>query len=226
MSSPSAPPLSLRNYGPSHGSHAHRHHQLLVGVEGLLELEVEGRGRRVAAGDAVLIAPGDRHDFESPRGSRCLVLDTDHPAWAGCASLPHRPNQVAALAHYLMQAWPQPLALSCAPALLLEAWRTPKVAQRPRRAIDWLALSAWVQERLDDPLCVADLAQQVNLSTSQFAARCQETHGMGPMAWLQGQRLGQARALRDAGWSVQEAAMRTGYRSPSALTAALRRAGL
>jgi AraC-like DNA-binding protein len=226
MSSPTALPLSLRDYGPSHGSHAHQHHQLLVGLEGLLELEVEGRGRSVAAGDAVLIAPGDRHDFESPRGSRCLVLDSDHPAWACCASQPHRPAQVAALAHYLVQAWPQPLALGHAPALLLEAWRTPKTTYRPRRPIDWLALGAWVQARLDSPPGVADLAQQVHLSPSQFAARCHEAHGMGPLAWLQGQRLRQARTLRDAGWSVQQAARRTGYRSSSALTAALRRAGM
>ncbi|QBK03797.1 AraC family transcriptional regulator [Hylemonella gracilis] len=226
MSSPTASPLSLRDYGPSHGSHAHTHHQLLVGLEGVLELEVEGRGHWIAAGDAVLIAPGDRHDFESPRGSRCLVLDSDHPAWAGCAAQPHRPAQVAALANYLLQAWPQPLALSHAPALLLEAWRRPGTKARVQRPIDWLALSAWVQARLDRPLGVADLARQAHLSPSQFATRCQQTQGMGPLAWLRSQRLAQARALRDAGWSVQETARRTGYRSPSALTAALRRAGM
>ncbi|EYC49699.1 AraC family transcriptional regulator [Hylemonella gracilis str. Niagara R] len=225
MSSPAALPVSLRDYGPSHGSHAHQHHQLLVGLEGLLELEIEGRGQRVAVGDAVLISPGDRHDFESPRGSRCLVLDSAHPAWATCTAQPHRPAQVAALAQYLAQAWPQPVALGHAPALLLEAWRAPNAAQRPRRAIDWLALSHWVQARLDNPLGVTDLAQQVHLSPSQFAARCQEAQGMGPLAWLRSLRLSHARALRDAGWSVQDTARRTGYRSPSALTAALRRAG-
>lgn len=226
MSSPAVLPLSLRDYGPSHGSHAHAHHQLLVGLDGLLELEVEGRGQRLAAGEALLIAPGDRHDFESPQGSRCLVLDSNHAAWGLCEPQPYRPRQVAALANYLAQAWPQPLALSHAPALLLEAWRAPKAAQRPRRAIDWLSLSAWVQARLSQPLSIADLAQQVHLSPSQFAARCLEAHGMGPLAWLRGQRLTQARSLRDAGWSVRETALRTGYRSPSALTAALRRAGL
>lgn len=223
MSPSATPPLSMRDYGPSHGSHAHAHHQLLVGVEGLLELEVEGRGLRVAAGDAVLISPGDRHDFESPGGSRCLVLDSTHPAWADCGCQPHRPAQVAALANYLAQAWPQPLALSHAPALLLDAWRAPKAMHRPRRPIDWLALSAWVEARLHSPLSVATLAQHVHLSPSQFAARCHEAHGMGPQAWLQGQRLSQARALRAAGGSVREVARRTGYRSPSALTAALRR---
>ena len=44
--------LSLRRYGASRGSHAHAHFQVLVGLDGVLELEVEGRGRRVGAATA------------------------------------------------------------------------------------------------------------------------------------------------------------------------------
>lgn len=218
--------LSLRDYGPSHGSHAHTHHQLLVGLEGALELDIEGRGRRVRAGDAVLIAPGDRHDFESPQGSRCLVLDSDASAWAQCGLLPHRPQQVAALAQYLAQVPAQSLALAHAPSLLLEAWRSPAATQRPRRTIDWSTLTTWVHARLGEPLTVADLARRVHLSPSHFTARCQDAQGMTALAWLQQQRLAKARTLRDTGLPVQEIARRTGYRSPSALTAALRRTRL
>ena len=70
---------------------------------------------------------------------------------------------------------------------------------------------------------MADLAAQVHLSPSQFAARCRGEHGVGAMAWLRGLRLAQARVLRGTGMAVAEVAQRTGYRSPSALTAALRR---
>lgn len=51
-----------------------------------------------------------------------------------------------------------------------------------------------------------------------------DDQGMGAMAWLRGLRLAQARVLRSTGMAVAEVALRTGYRSPSALTAALRRA--
>lgn len=215
--------LSLRAYGASHGSHSHEHHQLLVGLEGVLALEVEGRGHEVAAGDGFLVPAGERHDFESVRGSRCLVLDSSDPLWSECGALPHRPQQVAALARYLAHALPQPLAFAHAPALLLEAWRAPQPLQRPRRRIDWAALEGWVQSRLQEPVSVAELAQRVHLSTSQLALRCHEAHGMGPLDWLRSQRLTRARALRDMGLPVQEVARRTGYRSPSALTAALRK---
>ena len=45
--------LSLRDYGPSHGSHSHDHFQVLVGLEGVLELEAWLRER------AELRIPGD-----------------------------------------------------------------------------------------------------------------------------------------------------------------------
>jgi AraC-like DNA-binding protein len=217
--------LSLRVYGASPGSHSHEHHQLLVGLEGTLDLEVEGQGRRVAPGDALLVAPGERHDFESAAGSRCLVLDSADPLWTQCGVLPHRPQQVAALAHYLSHAIAQPLALVHAPALLLDAWRAPQAPQRPRRRIDWPALAAWVQSRLEQPVSVAELAQRVHLSPGQLALRCHESQGTGPQEWLRMQRLARARQLREMGVPVNEVARRTGYRSPSALTAALRRLG-
>lgn len=220
--------LTLRAYGAAPGSHSHAWHQLLVGLEGTLELEIEGRGQRVTPGQALLVAPGLRHDFESRQGSRCLVLDSDDPLWERCGLQPQRPQVVQALAQYLAQALQggQPLAALHGPALLLEAWRPPRERSRPRRRIDWEQLAAWVQSRLERPVSVAELAQRACLSTSQLALRCHEAHGMGPQDWLRLQRLTRARQLRDGGMAVQEVARRTGYRSPSALTAALRRAEL
>jgi AraC-like DNA-binding protein len=111
------------------------------------------------------------------------------------------------------------------PALLLEAWNAPTAMQppKPRRRIDWTALAAWTQMRLHTPLTVDDLAAQAHLSPSQFALRCHEAHGVSVMQWLRRQRLERALLLRGTGMAVAEVARRTGYRSPSALTAALRR---
>lgn len=227
--------LSLRRYGASPGSHSHDHFQILLGLSGALDLEVAGHGVRVAPGGGCVIAPGDRHDFESSRGSVCLVLDSAHPGWAQCASAQLTtalPTDALPLAHYLASALQQghPLALAHGPALLREAWLgsgpepTPPPGAR-RRPIDWPALQQWAAQQWHNDLTVADLAAQVHLSPSQFAARCRDDQGMGAMAWLRSQRLAQARLLRGSGMAVAEVARRTGYHSPSALTAALRRAG-
>lgn len=217
--------LTLRRYGASPGSHAHDHFQVLVGLEGVLDLEVEGRGRPIGPGDAFLVAPGDRHDFESRGGSHCLVLDTRADLWSLCAPSPRQPAQVGSLAQYLAHALlrHQPLAALHGPGLLLEAWGAAGPAHPPRRRIDWPALAAWTQSQLDQPLTVAQLAERVHLSPSQFALRCHEAHGRSAMQWVREQRLARARQLRALGLPVAEVARRTGYRSPSALTAALRR---
>ncbi len=49
--------LSVRAYGDAHGSHAHPHFQVLIGLDGTLELEVDGRGSRIAAGDGWVVPP-------------------------------------------------------------------------------------------------------------------------------------------------------------------------
>ncbi|MCW7539112.1 AraC family transcriptional regulator [Aquabacterium sp. A7-Y] len=220
-----APSLSLRRYGASPGSHSHTHFQLLWGWRGALELEVEGRGARMTAGRLAVIAPGDRHDFWAPRGSSCFVVD--------CGELP----QLGRLAGRVVDAGPATLDLlrflaahpgleavqRGAAELLLSTLPAAPDAGRARRRIDWPALDAWIDAHLAEPVSVARLALLACLSPSQFAARCVEETGLAPMAYVRGRRLRQARGLRAQGWQVQQIASHCGYRSPSALTAALRR---
>lgn len=220
--------LSVRAYGASPGSHDHDHFQVLVGLDGVLELEVAGRGRRIAAGDGCVVPPGERHDFESRTGARCLVLDSRAASWSSAGPSPTAATR--ALAQYLAEACTRglPRAQLLGPTLLLESWQ-PLAGRalplpRSRRAIDWSALahwagSRWAQQRIE----VADLAARVHLSPAQFAARCRDELGLSTQRWLRGLQLDHAQALREQGVSVADAARRSGYRSPSALTAALRR---
>lgn len=217
--------LSVRHYGASPGSHAHEHFQVLLGLDGVLELEVEGRGQRVGAGAGLVIAPGDRHDFESALGARCLVLDSSDPGWARLIGLTPPPDALP-LAQYLALACTagRTRARQLGPALLHEAWAPHAPPPlRLRRAIDWTNLQAWAQNAAANPLSVANLAARVHLSTAQFNERCRQELGTSPMAWLRDLRLARARQLRAQGLPVADVARRCGYRSPSALTAALRR---
>lgn len=217
--------LSVRDYGASHGSHDHTHFQILIGLSGVLEIEVAGRGQRIAAGNGCVVPPGERHDFEARAGARCLVLDSHAGGWVRAAPVP--PPCTQALAHYLAQACTEqlPRAQQLGPALLLEAWLppTPVPPNRLRRAIDWDALAHWAL--VGGPqTTVAELAARVHLSAAQLAARCRDERGQSTQQWLRGLRLEQARGWRAQGLSVAEVARRSGYRSPSALTAAQRRA--
>lgn len=223
---PLANSLSVRAYNASHGSHTHDHFQVLVGLEGVLELEVQGRGQRIGVGDGCVVPPGAAHDFAAAPGSRCLVLDTSHPLWDRHSTVaPVNPAHTLALARYLAHSLEQgqPMARQYGPLLLLESWMPTVPVLQPMRPIDWAALSSWAQEHWQEALAVADLAERVHLSPSQFSTRCRAEQGESPMQWLRRQRLAQARIWRASGMGVAETARRAGYRSPSALTAALRR---
>lgn len=217
--------LGVREYGASHGSHDHVHFQILIGLSGVLELELAGRGQRIAAGDGCVVPPGERHDFEARAGARCLVLDSHTSDWARVGSAPA--PATLALAHYLAQACTQqlPRAQQLGPALLLEAWSPCSALPpaRPRRAIDWDTLAHWALAG-GPHTTVAELAARVHLSAAQLAARCRDERGQSTQHWLRDLRLAQAREWRAQGLSVAEVARRSGYRSPSALTAAQRRA--
>ena len=217
--------LAVRHYGPAHGSHTHDHFQVLFGLHGVLELEVEGRGRRVTPGEGCVIAPGERHDFEGDGDAQCLVLDTHANGWGQLVGQP-LPAAAAPLAQYLAHACEagRPSARMHGATLLLEACSPIHTARpRARRPIDWVALGTWARAQAHRNLDVAELAARVHLSPAQFTLRMREALGQSPMAWLRSLRLDQALALRQSGLGSAETARRTGYRSASALGAALRR---
>ena len=173
------------------------------------------------------------------------MLDSTQPGWAQClqrAAAP--PSHAHPLAQYLAHALQQgrPLAQAHGPALLLEAWlagtehttfaraqpahRALPFCQLPPRAIDWQRLQNG-QRANGTRNSPWPTWPGVHLSPSQFTARCRDELGLGAIEWLRQQRLAHARLLRASGMPVAAvAASATGYRSPSALTAALRRDAL
>src|SRR3546814_10743135 len=67
--------LSLRSYGDAPLAHAHAHHQIVLGLDGRLEMEVAGRGGRVDAAGLVVVAGGESHSCRATGANRFLVLD-------------------------------------------------------------------------------------------------------------------------------------------------------
>jgi transcriptional regulator GlxA family with amidase domain len=71
---------------------------------------------------------------------------------------------------------------------------------------------AWVQEHLDDPVTVEDLAQRSAMSPRTFARRFQAATGTTPYQWLLGQRVHLAqRLLETSDLSVETVAERSGF---------------
>ena len=66
------PLLSLRHYRHDLIAHSHDHPQLVFGLGGRLDFEVDGRGGRVARQDLMVVPAGAHHTCGSREGSDCL----------------------------------------------------------------------------------------------------------------------------------------------------------
>ncbi|WP_038093472.1 helix-turn-helix domain-containing protein [Acidihalobacter prosperus] len=219
--------LAIRAYDAAPGAHAHAHTQVLWALQGTLELEIEGQGMCLREGEALLLRPGEHHDFHSRAGCRCLVLDSHDHHWAGRAQRPRNAATAHKLAQYLALAMIGDHAVSAQLGVMLLArdWGATGTRMRSRRDVDWAEMTDWVLRNLSRPLTTADLAAHVWLSESRFRSRCVEALGCSPMAWVRALRLEHARLLRAGGTPWQQVARRTGYASAAALMAALKRPG-
>jgi len=76
-----SPALSLRRYGAVSACDTHGFHQIVLGIDGTMEMAVDGIGQRIDAHHAWLIPAGARHEYAGIGENRQLVLDVP------CASL-------------------------------------------------------------------------------------------------------------------------------------------
>lgn len=120
-----APLLSLRHYRHDLIAHSHDHSQLVFGLGGRLDFEVDGRGGRVGRQDLMVVPAGAHHTCGSPEDSHCLVLDVPGGHWLGEHLGEHADNSRRLLDR------PGPLGLD----------------SRQQQLVDWLAASP-----VDDPL--------------------------------------------------------------------------
>lgn len=82
----------------------------------------------------------------------------------------------------------------------------------------------WARRRLDRSIAVDEMAVRAAMSPRTFFRRFTRQMGVPPSAWLQGERIGRARALLEAGeLPLDTVAQRCGYDSPETFRTAFRR---
>ncbi|WP_204376856.1 AraC family transcriptional regulator [Aquitalea pelogenes] len=80
--------LELRSYQQESHQHQHDYHQLVLPAHGCLELDVEGRGGVVQAGQLAVIAAGNSHGFAAPGDNAFVVANVPATLAPQLASLP------------------------------------------------------------------------------------------------------------------------------------------
>ncbi|NIZ90898.1 helix-turn-helix domain-containing protein [Kineosporiaceae bacterium B12] len=82
---------------------------------------------------------------------------------------------------------------------------------------------AWAQQRLDQPLAMADLARHANVSVTTLHRRFRTELGTTPLTWLTGERVELARRLIEQGTNLDAVASRSGLGTGANLRARFRR---
>lgn len=191
--------------------HAHSHAQVLLGVEGGLALEVNGRSAWVDATAGLVIPAGATHGFESRAGARvwvvdapaCLSLDRLRafalpPGWAanpGCDSSPGQSTATDAGTGTASRADGQTgTGLSATQVLDTLGQAAPRAGAPPGGSGP--PTQAAVADTLHQPWPVQRMAALYCLSVPRFQVRWQALTDLLTQAWLRGQRLDAAQRQR------------------------------
>lgn len=234
------PTLTLRHYIEEPLAHSHDHAQLVFGLSGHLDLEVDGLGSQVHASSVMVLPFSAHHACGSRDGSRCLVLDVPDEHWVAQSlgehadtsrrlldqparlTLDARQSQLVQwLAHSPMD---DALIAQQGAVLLLASLNHPLAHPIPGKRLPYAAFNAHIQRHAARPLQVADLARIADLSVARLHARFMAECGQTPMDYLRSRRLHMAlKLLRETPLPVGEIAERVGYASQSAFSAAMLR---
>lgn len=235
--------LALRSYGDAPLAHSHSHHQLVLALEGRLDMEVAGRGGRVDAAALVVVAGGESHSCRASGRNRFLVLDweeddiADDLAARFVDAARRRPfvgldPALLPLLRYLDTAlgddripveerrdWGRLLLRRLGHSL--DAGATHRPVAHPRRLGRALA---FLEARLGEPLTVREIAGAAHTSPGHLHELFRRHLGRSPMEHVAALRLDRAmRRLADSDAPIAGIAVASGYADQSALTRAFKR---
>ena len=229
--------LSLRSYSPAQEVHSHPYHQIVLPLEGRLEMETAVASAAVDETTAAVITAGHEHAFRPRGGNRFLILDVPTRGcaaaadlWAAAAERPflHLDEGLRGLLHFARS---RPTgALASAEAreslgnLILHGLT---LRARDSGCAEPEALrraTAFLRRNYTTPITTHEIAAAAGVSRATLHRLFTAWHGIPPMRYLGGLRLQRAKVLlATTRKPVAEIALDCGYSEQSALTRALRR---
>ncbi len=217
-SSLSAPcPFSLRRYQSDISSHSHDFAQLVIPLDGPLEIEVQGQGRRLAPGFACVIAPGERHDYAADPALSFLVQES-HWLPAPLGERPFIPldepqRHYLAFLHQMVRQGRHVVGMEQIWLNLLAQGQGMGPALAPRMT----RVQRHIEAHLAEPLGNERLAAVACLGQSQFKHAFRQQFGMSASHYIRGRRMALARTLLShSALPIGEVANRCGYQDQGA----------
>lgn len=224
--------------------HSHDFHQIVIGLRGRAEFEIEGLGGAISALSGCIVPANHVHYYAGTGDNHQLILDlpTHTPALTGyhheLSRLFDAPRFFTLddpLRRYLdfllleLAAMPDGShAQSDRLAATLLGCLHARLAGDPppsQRRLDLTRLDRFIEHHLASRLSVGDLAREACLSEAHFRHCFREQTGLTPWQYVRRQRLEAAkRLLVNSRLPLSEVAALTGFANQSALSNAFREA--
>lgn len=199
--------------------HDHSYTQVVIGLKGMAEFDVNGRGSYIGPGQGCVVTSGSDHAFGGVvEQSDILVLNlplprNDDPLMLQRINELSRSDlyfqldaQIQRLIQMLvheMQASPEDLLLSraCNDTVIALMQRHISGLEAPRyeSRFDLEALDRYIEQNLNCRITVAQLAGSLFLGESQFHCLFKEKMGVTPHQYVLGKRIDRAKALIQQG---------------------------
>lgn len=235
--------FEVRRYRGESISHRHDFHQVVLPLEGRLNLEVGDARGQVSSKSIALIAAGVEHRFSGSKTNAFLVVDVPVSSriaadesgtllWRYAVKAPFAKldGDLHRLVGFLAEQAERgglhgPLAgHACALLLGLIGARI-GVGQQGKWPPRLRALTGYLDAHLEWPITVATMAEVAHVSVSRLHALFRSHLGTSPQRYLTDRRMERARELmRQTTMPVNEVASRVGYTDQAAFARAFRRA--
>lgn len=236
-------PSELMKLPEQMAHHNHGYNQVVIGISGQTEFDIEGYGNLVCPGQGCLVTADSEHAFSGLGRNEILVLnipvDQVHPSYAGDrmmrlfeqSSYFHLDTQAQNLIQALtaeMAAHPDDLLLSraCTDTLMcvLQRHFKPQHGERQLQRLNMDIIDQYILQHLTRKISVTQLAGLVFLGESQFHFLFKEQTGVTPHQYVLKKRLELARQLiAETQLSVAQVAQTSGFASQSSFTQAFTR---
>lgn len=230
--------FDVRRYGRDVERHSHDHHQIVLPMQGVLDMEIGGAGGAVTSGRAAAVPAGRLHGFAGSRDNAFLIVDlpsavqdeNDLALWSAAEDSPF----------VAFDPWLQGFCgfiaarsenggfegeqAEVAGRFVVEAL-TEGLGRRAEPLARPLARAlSFIDRHHCAPITVASVAAAAGLSESRLHALFQTQLRLSPKRYIARQRLrSAARLLETTRLPIAEIALRVGYGDQSAFSRAFRR---
>lgn len=223
--------LDVRSYAGAGDTHSHDYHQLVLPLEGRLEMLLDTASGSVGGDTAAVIPANHPHHFRAEGDNRFIVADVPDALAPSLAQLPAFIRLDPALGHFLLFLRAE-LGGSGADAgagnahkrrqltLLLVQLLTERYGCSLHVDRRLEAARQYLDDHLDQPVSLAELAAVAALSQRQLTELFRRYFDMSPNQYLLAQRMQQAwQLLSESRLPIQQVGERCGYSSLSSFSA-------